>query len=183
MHEHSNSIPLYHIIALGVGQYSGTFKHGTCWGQHKFSCLPFTEKLSSQRFSICLDCMYRENNFWDLEQYPCREVSLFSPAYIRHVSPASLQYRFFFDMEMGRLQKALMWPHAPPKLCPSSMAWILLGEDTGFIIQCPYYRWSTIDLNFHCSIIMHTACVHKPLIGIYLEDGSTGISHLWGWFP
>ena len=34
---------------------------------------------------------------------------------------------------MGGVQKALMWPQAPPKLCSTAMSLILLGENTAVV--------------------------------------------------
>ena len=46
---------------------------------------------------------------------------VFSPAYLRHVVPASLQHRLSYTWE-GKRPKALMWPQATPKPRPSRHA-------------------------------------------------------------
>ena len=60
-----------------------------------------------------------------------RSYTVFSPAYLRHVSSTSLHYKIPFDVGNGDNPKALKWLQAPPTPCPPIVPWILLGENTG----------------------------------------------------
>ena len=53
--------------------------------------------------------------------YQIGKRAVFSPVYLRHVGPTSLQHRLFFDVGKEGGKKALMWPQATPKLHPPIM--------------------------------------------------------------
>ena len=50
------------------------------------------------------------------KNHPVSYCTVFSPAYLRHIGPTSLQFRISFDMGIVLIQ---IWPQSPLKLCPA----------------------------------------------------------------
>ena len=107
-------------------------------------------------------------------KYTCSKSavqSVFSLAYLRHVGPTNLQYRFLFDVGNGYNPKALLWLQTPPTPCPPIMPWILLGENTDSkcVRQCTLcvLLWSLWKRSkgMRACVVLVAACdkVHKTI--------------------
>ena len=76
---------------------------------------------------------------------------LFSPAYLRHVSPTSLLYRYFFDVEIGKIQT--FWcgrrPH-PNHALPSCLEFCLERTLNPYS-NCYQQATSKVEIHLHFS--------------------------------
>ena len=71
-----------------------------------------------------------------------RTTPVFSPAYIMHVGPTSLQYRISFDVESKSFDVAT----DPIQTMPPIMLWILLGENSAHYTMDKVHVYASVWL-------------------------------------
>ena len=65
---------------------------------------------------------------------PLQKVCSILPSIHKVCRPNKPSVQNFLWCVNREIPKAMMWPQPPPKVCPTVMPWILLGENTGLYI-------------------------------------------------
>ena len=123
---------VHHCLGRGGGNTSSeNFAHSDAWSFNNSMLPPPPPQTHTHTHTHSTHVHVANTGFRFLQEKTTLRVethtcTVFSPAYLRHVGPASLQYRYFFDV--GKERGQTLWCNHKPR--PPVMPWLNLGENT-----------------------------------------------------